>query len=397
MHIRPQLRTHLWSIHLTDYTDGNAILESLGVEPIINAGGPVTRFSGTRPRPEAVHAMVAMAGPFVELNELMIAAGKRIADLIGVPAATITSGASGGLVLQTAAAMARDNDDIIDRLPIVDDGVPTELIIQKNHRFGYDHLYLTPGARFVEVGDADGCTPEEVADAVNENTAAIIHLESPYSGTNVLPIETLVDIAHDSGLPLLCDAASRLPPRANLTKFVEAGADLVSFSGGKGIRGPQATGILVGNEEWVEYARLSNAPRATVARAQKVSKEAIAGLVAAIEAFIETDEDEENRRYTRMMQKVVDQVIEIPGIDAEVVHDYDHYIPHAVLKFNDQWRGPSKEEIGDRMLEGPDRVMILSYFQLTDEFWVDPLNLEDDELDIVADKLRRTLIDASAG
>ena len=382
---------------MTDYSNAYAVLESLGVAPIINAGGPVTRFSGTRPRPEAMQAMVAMAEPFVELNELIIAAGQRIADMIGVPAATITSGASGGLVLQTAAAMARDNDDIIERLPIVDRGVPNELIIQHNHRFGYDHLYLTPGARFVEVGDKDGCAPDDVIAAISDKTAAIIHLESPYSNENVLPLETLVNIAHTHGLPLMCDAASRLPPRENLTKFVEAGADLVSFSGGKGIRGPQATGILLGSEEWVEYARLNNAPRATVARAQKVSKESIAGLLAALEAFLATDEAEENRRYNRMMQKIVDQVIEIPGVDAEVVHDYDHYIPHAVLRLNEEWRGPSKEVIGERMLEGPDRVMILSFFPFTDEFWVDPLNLTDEESDIVADKLRRTLLDATAG
>ena len=382
---------------MTDYSNAYSVLESLGVAPIINAGGPVTRFSGTRPTPEAMQAMVAMAEPFVELNELIVAAGKRIADMIGVPAATITSGASGGLVLQTAAAMARDNDDIIERLPIVDRGVPNELIIQHNHRFGYDHLYLTPGARFVEVGNRDGCAPDDVIAAINDKTAAIIHLESPYSNENVLPIETLVNIAHTHGLPLMCDAASRLPPRENLTKFVEAGADLVSFSGGKGIRGPQATGILLGSEEWVEYARLNNAPRATVARAQKVSKESVAGLLAALEAFLATDEAEENRRYNRMMQKIVDQVVEIPGVDAEVVHDYDHYIPHAVLRLNDDWRGPSKEVIGERMLEGPDRVMILSFFPFTDEFWVDPLNLTDEESDIVADKLRRTLLDATAG
>ena len=382
---------------MTDYSNAYSVLESLGVAPIINAGGPVTRFSGTRPRPEAMQAMVAMAEPFVELNELIVAAGKRIADMVGVPAATITSGASGGLVLQTAAAMARDNDDIIERLPIVDLGVPNELIIQHNHRFGYDHLYLTPGARFVEVGDRDGCTPDDVIAAINDETAAIIHLESPYSNENVLPIETLVNIAHTHGLPLMCDAASRLPPRENLTKFLEAGADLVSFSGGKGIRGPQATGILLGSEEWGEYARLNNAPRATVARAQKVSKESVAGLLAALEAFLATDEAEENRRYNRMMQKIVDQVVEIPGVDAEVVHDYDHYIPHAVLRLNEDWRGPSKEVIGERMLEGPDRVMILSFFPFTDEFWVDPLNLTDEESDIVADKLRRTLLDATAG
>ena len=382
--------------NMTDYTNGEKILQSLGVTPVINAGGPVTRFSGTRPRPEVMQAMNAMAEPFVELNELLIAAGARIAEVIGVPAATITSGASGGLVLQTAAAMAKDDPELIFKLPIADD-IPDELIIQKNHRFGYDHLYLTPGARFVEVGDASGCTEEEVEAAITDKTAALIHLESPYSGDNVLPIESMVAIAHSHGLPLMCDAASRLPPRENFTKFVEAGADLVSFSGGKGIRGPQGTGLLLGNEEWVEYARLNNAPNATVARAQKVSKEEIAGILAAVEIFVNEDEEEENRRYRRQMQKVVDQVIEIPGVDAEVVHDYDHYIPHAVLRLNNEWRGPPKSVIGEMMLEPPDRVMILTFFEQADDFWVDPLNLDEDDFDVVADKLRRVLIEASSG
>ena len=379
---------------MMDYSSGEQILENLGVTPIINAAGPVTRFSGTRPRPEAMQAMMAMVDPFVELPELIDAAGKRIAEIIGVPAATVTSGASGGLTVQTAAAMAKDDPEKIFQLPI-SDGVPNELIIQRNHRFGYDHLYLTPGARFVEVGDADGCSAEEVEDAITDKTAAIIHLESPYSGDNVLPIETLVEIAHRNDLPLLCDAASRLPPRANLTKFVEAGSDLVSFSGGKGIRGPQATGLLLGTEEWIEYAKLNNAPNATVARAQKVSKESIAGILAAVETFVNEDEDEENRRYTRLMQSVVDQVIEIPGVDAEVVHDYNHYIPHAVLRLNDTWRGPPKSVIGERMLEGPDRVVILTFLEEVRDFWVDPLNLSDDEVQKVTDKLRRVLLDAS--
>lgn len=379
---------------MMDFSSGDKILESLGITPILNAGGPVTRFSGTRPRPEAMAAMMAMVEPFVELPEFIDATGKRLAEIIGVPAATVTSGASGGLTVQTAAAMAKDDPELIFQLPIADN-VPNELIIQRNHRFGYDHLYLTPGARFVEVGSKEGCTAEEVENAITEKTAAIIHLESPYSGDNVLPIETLVDIAHRNGLPLMCDAASRLPPRANLTRFVEAGADLVSFSGGKGIRGPQATGLLLGSEEWIEYAKLNNAPNATVARAQKVSKESIAGILAAVEAFVNEDEEEENRRYTRLMQSVVDQIIEIPGVDAEVVHDYNHYIPHCVMRLNDSWNGPPKSVIGQRMLEAPDRVMILTFLEEVPDFWVDPLNLREDEVQIVADKLRRVLLEAS--
>ena len=140
---------------------GAAITKYLGITPLINAGGPNTRHSGSRPRPEAIRAMEAMSEVFVQIDELLIAAGECIAELTGNEAATITSGASGGLVVQAAAAMAKDDPDRISQLPITD-GMPHELIIQRGHRFIYDHLYLAAGASFVEVGSTDGCTLDEV-------------------------------------------------------------------------------------------------------------------------------------------------------------------------------------------------------------------------------------------
>jgi hypothetical protein len=117
--------------------------------------------------------------------------------------------------------------------------------------------------------------------------------------------------------------------------------------------------------------------------------------MAAVEVFVNEDEKAENRRYTRLMQSVVDQIIEIPGVDAEVVHDYNHYIPHAVIKLNDSWRGPPKSVIGERMLEAPNRIMILTFLEELPEFWVDPLNLSDEDVQTVADKLRNVLLEAS--
>ena len=126
-----------------------------------------------------------------------------------------------------------------------------------------------------------------------------------------------------------------------------------------------------------------------------MSKESIAGIMAAVEIFVNEDEKAENRRYTRLMQSVVDQIIEIPGVDAEVVHNYNHYIPHAVIKLNDSWRGPPKSVIGERMLEAPNRIMILTFLEELPEFWVDPLNLSDEDVQTVADKLRNVLLEAS--
>jgi len=375
-------------------TIGQAILERLGVEPIIQAGGPNTKHSGSKPRPETLAAMKFASQHFFQMDELLIAAGKDIARMIGVPAATITAGAGAGLVVQSAAAVARDNQELIARLPDTE-GLPNELILQRGHHFGYEGLYLVAGTKFVEVGTHNLCTPDEVKKAINKRTAGIIHLESSFLPDGMVPLPELAEIAHSHGLPILCDAASFLPPRSNLTRFVDEGADLVSFSGGKTIRGLQSSGLLLGNEEWVEYARLNNFPNSGIARGQKVSREQIFGLIAAVEAFLAGDDEHESIEYRRQMVNVVDRIAEIPGIHARVEHNPpDHRIPSAVVYFTDNWRGPDRMEIQRRLLAGVPRV----YVQIigpSGELYVDPMNLEEGQHEIVAEKLRETLLEAS--
>jgi D-glucosaminate-6-phosphate ammonia-lyase len=376
--------------------EATSVLNQLGVTPLIAAGGPNTLHSGTRPRPEAIRAMEEMSETFVRMDELLIAAGEEIASMIGVPAATVTSGASGGLVLQSAAALSKGDPDVIAQLPITD-GLANELIIQRGHRFAYDHLYLVPGARYVEVGTETGSSAKDISDAIGPNTAAIIHLIPSSRDAATVSLEESVEIAHSNGLPLLLDAASTLPPRANLTKFVEAGADLVSFSGGKGVRGPQNTGMLLGDPKWVEYARLNNAPYATVARSQKVSKEAVAGLVAGLRAFLAVDEEQETAQYRRDMQLIVDQVVEIPGVIASVEHGDDYYIPHAVIEFGEAWKDPSSMEVGQALLAGDPRIYLRHGYEWFNGIAVDPLNIQPGELEIVADRVRSILISAASG
>ncbi len=376
---------------------GSSIVESLGITPLINAGGPNTKHSGSRPRPEAIEAMEAMSEVFVDIDELLLAAGERIAALTGNEAATITSGASGGLVVQAAAAMAKDDPKLISQLPITD-GIPNELIIQRGHRFIYDHLYLSPGSRFVEVGRPTDCTINEIEAAIGPNTAGLIHLASPFKSELGVTLPALADLAHSRSLPVLADCASMLPPRENLTKYTSQGADLVSFSGGKAVRGPQSTGFLVGKPEWIEYARLNNSPNPGVTRAQKVSKEEIAGLLAALEAFVEIDEESETKNYRDQMTFIVDQIAEIPGLSAEIIHNLDHYIPHAVVRFGESWRGPGYSEIANRLKVGSPRIYAAVDYRETPSFIsIDPLNLQDGEVAIVAEQFRKVLIDASSG
>ena len=293
--------------------------------------------------------------------------------------------------------MAKDDPDRITQLPITD-GMPNELIIQRGHRFIYDHLYLAPGSSFIEVGRPTDSTIEEIDTAIGPNTAGLIHLESPYKQGLGVPLQELTELAHSHGLPVLADCASMLPPRENLTKYTAQGADLVSFSGGKAVRGPQSTGFLVGKPEWIEYARLNNAPNPGVTRAQKVSKEEIAGLLAALEAFTEVDEEAETKRYSEQMNFIVDQIAEIPGLTAETLDNYDHYIPHTVISFGENWRGPDYAEITARLKAGSPRIYAaIDYRPESDHMWIDPLNLQDGEVEIVAEQLRKILIEAASG
>jgi D-glucosaminate-6-phosphate ammonia-lyase len=375
---------------------GESIMDRLGVKPIVQAGGPNTKHSGSTPRSETFDAMQFASRYFFQLDELLIAAGALLADIIGVPAVTITSGAAAGLVVQAAAAVAKDDPDKIARLPDTG-GMANELIIQRGHHFGYERLYLVPGTKFVWIGDEDDCSPQQMEDAISEKTAGIVQLETYNLSPGLLPLGEIVEIAHRHSIPVLCDAASMLPPRSNLTKFVDEGADLVSFSGGKAVRSLQSTGLLVGSKEWVEYARLNNAPNTGIARGQKVSKEEIFGLVASVEAFLTTDEEAETAMYRRQLQLVVDQIAEIPGIEARIEHNPpDHYIPHAIVYFQPGWRGPDRLEIQRRLLGGEPRVYI-QVIGKNGEFYIDPLNIQEGEIDIVARRVREVLVEASSG
>ncbi|MCH7907462.1 MAG: aminotransferase class V-fold PLP-dependent enzyme [Chloroflexi bacterium] len=377
-------------------TTGGTVFQRMGLTPVINAGGTNTKHSGSRMRPEVIEAIQESSEVFLNIDELLVRAGEMIAEAIGVEAALVTSGAAGGLVLQAAAVMTGTDMARIQSLPITD-WFPNELIIQRQHRFHYDHAYLMPGAKFVEVGKGRHCYPEEVEAAITPNTAGIIHLVSPFTGAGDIPLPVLAEIAHRHDLPVICDAASMVPPRGNLTRYLDEGADIVSFSGGKGMRGPQSTGLLVGDADLVEAARLNAAPNQAIGRPMKVSKEEIVGLVVAVEAFVAEDEEAETARFRRQCETVVDQITEIPGIRAQVEHDdKDHPIPHAVIYFERNWRGPDGEEIHRRLMQRSPRVY-LSPLGFMGEIYMDPINLQPGEIEIVAEAIRDELLKASSG
>ena len=284
--------------------------------------------------PEVVVAMAEASRSFVRIGDLQEVASRRIAELTGAEAGYVTSGAAAALTLGTAAMLARLDPDLMDRLPDTGDA-PAEIIVQAAHRNPYDHLVRAAGARLVEFGDADGATVKEMVAAIGPATAgAFFHGQAEADG---LPIDSFVATAHAHGLPVLVDASMNLPPRADLRRFTSAGADLVAFSGGKTIRGPQVSGFLAGRADLLlsvglqqqdmdvlpsTWARrslvatgiLPRPPKHGIGRSMKTGKEEIVGLLVALDRYAELEETAQFARWSAIAEHLAAGLAGIPGL-----------------------------------------------------------------------------------
>lgn len=371
--------------------DPEGIYGALGVKRIITASGSTTAYGGSKIRPEILDAMNKAAGMMVNIDELNRAASRIIADATGAEAGFVSSGAAGGLILQAAAVIAGSDPAKMSRLPDAS-GMKNEIIIHKSHRFPYDQCYESVGAKFVEIGDGRRCQPWQLEAAFTENTAAVAYLFSPFITRRAIPFPQVCEIAHARGVPVIVDAASMTPPRSNLRRFTAEGADMVIYSGGKAVRGPQGTGILCGRADLIDAAFANASPHQFIGRGMKVAKEEIVGLLRAIQIFMNEDEDAEMARYRRMAQQVVDALAEAPGLRVTLEHDEHNYlIPHAVMRFTKEWRGPSRNEVYQAMIDGDPPVYLHDIFD-PDELAVDPFNLDDEELGIVIRRLGEELL-----
>jgi len=368
----------------------DSIYQRLGVSPIINAAGSITRLGGTRTRPETLELMSQAARVMVNIDDLNRAAGREVARLTGAEAGFVCSGAAGGLVLQAAACIAGNDPVKMRQLPNTD-SLKNEIVIHTMHRFPYDQAYRAAGAKMVGFGAYLFAHPWQLEGAITERTAAVAYLCAPFSSNKVLPLERVCEIAHARGVPVIVDAASMLPPRENLYRYLRAGADMVVYSGGKGVRGPQGSGILVGRADLIEAAAAQANPAQFLGRGMKVAKEEVIGLVASLAAFVEEDEEAEMAAYRAMAQRAVDALIEIPGLRVALEHDGVNYlIPHAVIRFTQEWRGPGRDAVAAAMEQG-DPSIHLHQLGGPGELAVDPLNLTEEETEIVIRRLREEL------
>lgn len=270
-----------------------SIYASLGVRTFINAAGTYTRLGGSRMPPGVADAMRAAADCFVEIDELQAAVGARIAALTHNEAAYVTCGAAAGLFLATAACMAGNDPALARQLPDPA-GMPTRIVVYRAHRNPYDYAVRTLPVNLVEIGFPNTIAPPaewELAHALTGGTAAVLYVPACWTSPGALPLSQVVDIAHRHGVPVIVDAAAQLPPKENLWRFTQQGADLVLFSGGKDLCGPQASGLILGRPDLIAACALVGAPHHGIGRPMKVGKEELVGLCAAVQWYMERDEE----------------------------------------------------------------------------------------------------------
>ena len=367
-------------------------LRRLGVRPGLNCSGTNTRFGGARIWPEVKATMDAVIDLDVDMHELTRKAGQRLAELCGAEAALITSGASGAMTLQAAACIAGTDPARVHRLPDTR-GMKAEIPIYKGHRIRYDQAWRKAGATLVEYGDMRDCSAWELEKAISPETAAVAYMVGPTLPRAALPLETVCETARGRGLPVIVDAAAMLPPRANLRRYLDQGADMVAFSGGKGLRGPQGTGILLGRADLIEAAIANTSPNHGVGRSGKVAKEEMLGLLTAVEVFLEQDEEAEFARWYRQGRYIADVLAELPGLGATVENDgVEWVIPTAVIQLGPDWKGPSKARIAARLKEG-DPPIFIGQAPTPGTLFVKTINLSDADVELVASRLLEALTD----
>lgn len=330
-----------------------SIYHQLGIRPLINAAGTYTMLSAcTMPR-EVVQAMDDAARYQVSIDELHQAVGKKIAALTGAEAALVTAGAANALTLATAACIAGKDRQKISRLPDTE-GIKNEVILQKAHRVAYEHAIRAAGGRLIEVE-----TRDQLVNAIGEKTAMLFFLNFADPKGQVKRQE-FVEIARKANVPTLIDAAADVPPPGRLSEYVKMGFDLVAFSGGKGLRGPQCSGLLLGRKELIEAAYLNGSPHAdSVGRGAKVGKEEIVGLWTAVEVYMKKDHKAEWNEWesrVRVMRKAVEG---LRGVTSEVyVPEIANESPHVRVSWDPKVLPMKNDEARKLLRDGDPRIEI---------------------------------------
>jgi L-seryl-tRNA(Ser) seleniumtransferase len=327
--------------------EGEDYYDKLGVKKIINAAGTYTALTASTMPPSVQEAVARAARHPVRLGELQTAAGEYIAKKLKCEAAVVTAGAASALTLGTAGAIMVANKCGIRAIPTEVRDLPKhEVIVQKGHRYGYDQALLCCGIRFVEVE-----TAAEYEKAFGPHTVMAHYFNAAEQGQ--IGREEWIGVAHAHGVPCFNDAAADMPPISNLWAYTQMGFDLVTFSGGKGMRGPQNAGLLLGRKDLIAAAAASNNPYDGVGRGMKVAKEQIVGMVAAVDWILSQTDEGMQKEFRQRADKIAAMLKEVPGIETEIsVPPVANHVPHLLVRYDQAKAKISPREVMAELRKG---------------------------------------------
>lgn len=362
------------------------VYRRLGLRPVINASATLTRLGGSVIPEVAVRAMAEASQHFIPLDELQLRVGERIADLTGNEACYVSSGAAAGITMSVASCITGTDASQRDVFPYLENVTRNEVIIHRSQRNGYDYAVRQTGVRVVEV---DG-TLESLRDTLSERTVCVLWFAGEHFAHGALPLADVIAIAHERDVPVIVDAAAQVPLISNLSRFTrELGADLAIFSGGKGLRGPQSSGLVLGRADLVAGCRINGSPNQSLGRPMKVGKEEMVGLLAAVEYAMSQDETALLAGYERIVRGWIDGLTGINGVAVERSYPSEAGQPHgrALVTFDpDRF---SRDEVVTALWDGEPRVAVASIGD--DAIALNPQTIQPGEDVIVLDHLRAIL------
>jgi len=323
---------HAADAKLSGFGASGNVYEELGVTTVINGQGTMTILGGSLMRPEVKAAMALASQHFCSIPELEVAAGKRIAEMLKLPAdytGLVTSGAAAAMQSGLAGILTGDNEQFIQQLPDLT-GMKSEVIIQKTHRNGFDHQLRSTGVKLIEIE-----TREDLRKAVNPKTA-MMHFSNFLNGAGRIKVDEWIKLGKEYKIPCFNDAAADTPPVSHLWDYAHMEYDLIAFSGGKAIRGPQCAGLLIGRKDLVAYALLNNSPHEdTLGRSQKVGKEEIIGMIKALESYLKEDHEALTKEWWRRLDSISAEITKVPGVSASfTVPEVANHVPHMEIHWD---------------------------------------------------------------
>ncbi len=367
------------------------IYKRLGVRTVINGNATLTRLGGSIMPPEVVAAMADASKHFVDILELQKRVGEEIAKLTHNEAAYVSCGAAAALTLTTAACITGLDATKREKLPHLDDSMKSEVIVHRHGRVGYDFAVRQVGVRFVEIGDENGTTPDELENAITEKTAAIFYFANPSREHLWIPYEQAIAIAKKHDVRLIVDAAAQLPPPENLWRFTQMGADLALFSGGKGLRGPQSSGLILGRKSLIEAIAFNGPPHPFIGRGMKVGKEELVGLFSAVEWYLNQDHEQLQQAYEDHVTYYTEVFKDLHGVTVQrnFPSEAGQPMPRTQIRFDPQQLGITRNEILQQLRTGEPAIDIASTG--TNSIFINAQTLMPAEVEIIAYRLKEIL------